>query len=216
MKVATKLLARKRFIDTGKQLNLIAVSWIQFMTHDWMDHLESTQQIELKASEKVANQCPLRSFKFYKTERVNTGLDNIKEGQWRIQGCFGGSREPPRDGSAIYGSNSSQLHEVRTYKEGKLKIAEEGLIQHDQEGLEKAGNIRNAWIGVSSLIALFILEHNAICDALKKEYPNLDDENLYRHARLVTSAVMAKIHTIDWTVQLLKTDTLLAGMRGNW
>ncbi|MFS7956212.1 putative hem peroxidase superfamily, hem peroxidase, animal-type [Helianthus anomalus] len=121
-----------------------------------------------------------------------------------------------RDGSAIYGSNSSQLHEVRTYKEGKLKIAEEGLIQHDQEGLEKAGNIRNAWIGVSSLIALFILEHNAICDALKKEYPNLDDENLYRHARLVTSAVMAKIHTIDWSVQLLKTDTLLAGMRGNW
>ncbi|KAJ0558081.1 putative heme peroxidase superfamily, heme peroxidase, animal-type [Helianthus annuus] len=98
MKVATKLLARKRFIDTGKQLNLIAVSWIQFMTHDWMDHLESTQQIELKASEKVANQCPLRSFKFYKTERVNTGLDNIKEGQWRIQGCFGGSREPPRFG----------------------------------------------------------------------------------------------------------------------
>ena len=44
----------------------------------------------------------------------------------------------------------------------------------------------------------------------------MGDNDLYRHARLVTSAVIAKIHTIDWTVELLKTDTLLAGMRGNW
>ncbi|KAJ7974523.1 alpha-dioxygenase 1-like [Quillaja saponaria] len=47
--------------------------------------------------------------------------------------------------------------------------------------------------------------HNAVCDALKKEYSYLDDEDLYRHARLVTSAVIAKVHTIDWTVELLKT-----------
>lgn len=51
---------------------------------------------------------------------------------------------------------------------------------------------------------------------MKKEYPELEDEELYRHARLVTSAVIAKVHTIDWTVQLLKTDTMLAGMRANW
>lgn len=50
----------------------------------------------------------------------------------------------------------------------------------------------------------------------QEHYPDLDDEKLYRHARLVTSAVIAKIHTIDWTVELLKTDTLLAGMRINW
>lgn len=50
----------------------------------------------------------------------------------------------------------------------------------------------------------------------QKEYPDMNDENIFRHARLVTSAVIAKIHTIDWTVQLLKTDTLHAGMRANW
>jgi alpha-dioxygenase len=44
----------------------------------------------------------------------------------------------------------------------------------------------------------------------------LEDEDIYRHARLVTSAVIAKIHTIDWTVELLKTETLHAGMRANW
>lgn len=50
----------------------------------------------------------------------------------------------------------------------------------------------------------------------QERYPDFDDEQLYRHARLVTSAVIAKIHTIDWTVELLKTETLLAGMRINW
>lgn len=51
---------------------------------------------------------------------------------------------------------------------------------------------------------------------IQKHYPQLGDEELYRHARLVTSAVIAKVHTIDWTVELLRTDTLLAGMRANW
>lgn len=33
---------------------------------------------------------------------------------------------------------------------------------------------------------------------------------------MVTAAVIAKVHTIDWTIELLKTDTLTAGMRINW
>ena len=42
------------------------------------------------------------------------------------------------------------------------------------------------------------------------------DEELYHRARLVTSTEIAKIHTIDWTMELLKTDTLLTAMRANW
>ncbi|CAK9161298.1 unnamed protein product [Ilex paraguariensis] len=122
MVVATKLLARRNLIDTGKQFNMIAAAWIQFMIHDWIDHLEDTQQIELTAPREVANECPLKSFKFYKTKEVPT--------------CF---------------------YEIKS-----------GFL-----------NTRTPWW-------------------------------------LVTSAVIAKIHTIDWTVELLKTDTLLAGMRANW
>lgn len=47
MVVATKLLARRKFLDTGKQFNMIAASWIQFMIHDWMDHLEDTNQVRI-------------------------------------------------------------------------------------------------------------------------------------------------------------------------
>lgn len=53
-------------------------------------------------------------------------------------------------------------------------------------------------------------------DLVQKGHPEYNDEQLYQHARLVTAAVLAKIHTIDWTTQLLKNNVLLAAMRINW
>ncbi|XXG48832.1 hypothetical protein AAC387_Pa02g3170 [Persea americana] len=208
--VATKLLARKKMIDTGKQFNMIAASWIQFMIHDWIDHLEDTkQQMEITAPPTVAGECPLRAFRFYDTKKVQTSFYKIKEGHLNI-------RTPWWDGSAIYGNNAEMLGRVRTFKDGKLIISNDGLLPHDDDGVLISGDVRNSWVGVSVLQALFVQEHNAICDLLKKHNPVFSDEELYRHARLVTSAVIAKVHTIDWTVELLKTNTLLAGMRANW
>ncbi|XP_059639883.1 alpha-dioxygenase 2 [Cornus florida] len=207
--VATKLLERKHFIDNGKQFNMIACSWIQFMIHDWIDHMEDTQQVEIKAPAEVADGCPLKSFKFFKSKQVPIGTPNLKSG-------FLNSRTPWWDGSVIYGNNEEGMGRVRTFKDGKLKISWDGLLEHDEEGIPISGDVRNCWAGFSLLQALFVKEHNAVCDMLKERYTDLEDEKLYQHARLVTSAVIAKIHTIDWTVELLKTDTLLAGMRINW
>ena len=64
---------------------------------------------------------------------------------------------------------------------------------------------------------LFYTESRLTFNSLFQErYPDFDDEKLYRTARLVTAAVIAKVHTIDWTIELVKTDTLTAGMRINW
>ncbi|CAI8594447.1 unnamed protein product [Vicia faba] len=85
MVVATKLLARKTFKDTGKQFNVLAAAWIQFMIHDWIDPLEDTQQIEFTAPHELANQCPLKSFKFLKTKEIPTGFYDIKTGHANIR-----------------------------------------------------------------------------------------------------------------------------------
>ncbi|KAF5795655.1 putative heme peroxidase superfamily, heme peroxidase, animal-type [Helianthus annuus] len=207
--VATKLLERRKFADCGKQFNMIACSWLQFMIHDWIDHMEDTQQVEIVAPAEVAEQCPLKSFKFYKSKHFPTGSLDTKTG-------FLNSRTPWWDGSVIYGNNEAGMGKVRAYSDGKLKIARDGLLEHDDKGIPISGDVRNCWAGFSLLQALFVKEHNAICDMLKDHYPEFDDEKLYQHARLVTSAIIAKIHTIDWTVELLKTDTLLAAMRINW
>ncbi|KAK0588068.1 hypothetical protein LWI29_033816 [Acer saccharum] len=219
--VAEKLLARKKYIDNGKQFNMIACSWIQFMIHDWIDHLEDTKQllnsaylykslpVELTAPNEISSSCPLKSFKFYKTKRVPTASPLMTIGSLN-------TRTPWWDGSVIYGNDDEGMRRARTFKDGKLKIAGDGLLEHDEKMIPISGDVRNCWAGFTLLQALFVKEHNAVCDMLKGHYSDLDDEKLYRHARLVTSAVIAKIHTIDWTVELLKTDTLLAGIRINW
>ncbi|CAN1272719.1 Alpha-dioxygenase PIOX [Linum perenne] len=188
---------------------MVAASWIQFMIHDWIDHLEDTKQVELIAPKDIESKCPLSSFKFYATKEVTTVIDDIKTGTIN-------ARTPWWDGSGIYGSDVRKLDKVREFKDGKLKLGEDGLLVLDGDGFAVSGEVRNSWSGVSAIHALFTKEHNSVCDMLKVENPGFGDEELYRRARLVTSAVIAKVHTIDWTVELLKTDTLLAGMRVNW
>ncbi|CAN4086647.1 unnamed protein product [Withania somnifera] len=207
--VATKLLERRNYTDCGCQFNMIACAWVQFMIHDWNDHMEDSEQVELRAPQDIATGCPLKSFKFLKTKRVPTGSLDLKFGHLN-------SRTPWWDGSVIYGNNKEGMIRVRTFKDGKLRISGDGLLEHDDNDIPISGDVRNHWAGYSLLQALFVKEHNAICDMLKEHYPEFDDEKLYRHARLITSAVIAKIHTIDWTIELVKTDTLVAAMRINW
>ncbi|KAI3682172.1 hypothetical protein L2E82_50106 [Cichorium intybus] len=207
--VATKLLERRQFTDCGKQFNMIACSWLQFMIHDWIDHMEDNRQTEIVAPAEVVDQCPLKSFRFQQSKEISTGSAQPNTG-------FVNARTPWWDGSVIYGNDEVGMRKVRAYKDGKLKISGDGLLEHDEKWIPISGDVRNYWAGFSLLQALFVIEHNAVCDMLKEHYPELDEEKLFQHARLVTSAIIAKIHTIDWTVELLKTDTLLAAMRINW
>ena len=70
-------------------------------------------------------------------------------------------------------------------------------------GREITGFTENGWVGLSLLHALFALEHNAICDELKKHNPLWDDERLFQQARLVNAALLAKIHTVEWSTAIL-------------
>ena len=62
---------------------------------------------------------------------------------------------------------------MRTRVDGKLKIGDNDLLQHEVNGIAISGDIRNSWAGVSTLQALFVKEHNAVCDALKASNANL-------------------------------------------
>ncbi len=69
---------------------------------------------------------------------------------------------------------------------------------------------------MSLLHTLFAREHNAICDRLKVAYPHWDDNRLFNVARLVNAAVMAKIHTVEWTPSILPNPGLNAALNANW
>ena len=66
------------------------------------------------------------------------------------------------------------------------------------------------------LHTVFALEHNHICSQLKAKYPAWSDDQLYGKARLVNAALMAKIHTVEWTPAILPHPIVSAGLRANW
>jgi hypothetical protein len=51
---------------------------------------------------------------------------------------------------------------------------------------------------------------------LKGHNPSWDDEKLFLTARLVNAALIAKIHTVEWTPGILNTKALQIGMNANW
>ena len=105
-------------------------------------------------------------------------------------------------------------------------------------GQEAVGFPDNWSIGMSFYHNLFVREHNLFVDAFRAQVartPNQDSglrnpahpsrviryrdvtaEELYQAARLVVAAEIAKIHTVEWTTQLLYDEVLYRGMNANW
>ena len=96
-------------------------------------------------------------------------------------------------------------------------VGDDGRLGVDPAtGLEITGFTENAWIGLSLLHGIFAMEHNAICAMLKRHNPSWDDERLFQQARLVNSALLAKIHTVEWTPAILPNPVTAAALRTNW
>ncbi|KAJ3396805.1 hypothetical protein HDV05_003115, partial [Chytridiales sp. JEL 0842] len=55
---------------------------------------------------------------------------------------------------------------------------------------------KNWCVELSLLHNVFARNHNNICDMLKNEYPTMDDETLFRKARLVNAGISAKIRYV--------------------
>ena len=137
-----------------------------------------------------------------------------------------GSARPPAyinenshwwDGSQIYGSTPEVEAALRVGQGGRIRVDDDGRIPVDPAtGLEITGFTENGWIGLSLLHALFASEHNSICERLAHAFPASNDEQLFRQARLINAALMAKIHTVEWTPAILPNPVVQTAMRTNW
>lgn len=61
-----------------------------------------------------------------------------------------------------------------------------------------------------------VKEHNAIATKLASAYPTMTDQQLFDKARMINAAVIAKIHTIEWTPAILPNNNLAVAMYTNW
>lgn len=209
--VSRKLMTRDTF-KPATTLNLLAAAWIQFMTHDWFNHGDNQTDNPLLV--EVADDDPW----FEKPMRIRrTAADSTRTPEE--------ADKPPSyvnvvshwwDASGIYGCDAATCAKVRSEVDGKLVVKGDRLPTDPETGLAITGFNGNWWIGLGLLHTLFTLEHNSICDRLKQEYPHWTDERLFNTARLINAALMAKIHTVEWTTAILGHPALQIGMRGNW
>jgi hypothetical protein len=213
--VSRVLFTRKDGFKAVPFLNLNAASWIQFMNHDWVSYGEPADAEPYRIP--LAEDDPVRRTLHQKYMLVRpTQTDPTRQP---------GETTPSHinevtswwDGSQIYGSNEETVQALRSHHGGKLRLdPKTGNLPVLPDGVEHAGFRRNWWVGLSMLHVLFVKEHNAICDRLAASYPHFSDQRLYDTARLINAAVLAKIHTVEWTPGILPNPTLYQAMNANW
>jgi hypothetical protein len=207
--VSRELLTRHKFLP-ATSLNVLAGAWLQFMIRDWFSHgkseTENPWKLDLAEDDPWTQERPMQVMRTRKDPSIPpddtsppTYL-NTETHWW--------------DGSQLYGSNAEAQERVRTGESGKLVVGPDSTLP--EELVAAASKEPGFWVGLALLQTLFVLEHNAICDRLRAEYPSWSDHDLFDHARLINSALLAKIHTVEWTTGILGHPTMQIGMRANW
>lgn len=118
----------------------------------------------------------------------------------------------------VYGSDERQQHALRTMSGGKMKLDAEGRLPEDpaKAGVDLTGFNNNFNPILSLLHWLAVREHNAIAEFLAELHSDWDDETLFQMARKANVAQLARIHTDQWTRDLLQHETLQIGMHADW
>ena len=118
----------------------------------------------------------------------------------------------------LYGNNEGEVAQLRSFKGGKLELDENGMLPEDprKPGVDRTGFNNNYNPELSLLHWLFSVEHNAIADHYSYFHPDWDDEQLFQMARKANCAQISRIHTIQWTEDLLQHPTLQLGMHADW
>ncbi|EWG99265.1 hypothetical protein Q427_25930 [Halomonas sp. BC04] len=217
--ISRRLMTRDPFVP-ATTLNVLVPAWLQFMVHDWFSHGSNDTEAErYEVPLDEDDDWPWERMTVLRSRR-DTTRSSADEGH---PNTFLNTETQWWDASQIYGSSLRRQRLVRTdpdsgelLADGKLYLKPDGHLPLDEHGIELAGTNGNWWVGLSLMHTLFAREHNAIVDRLRIEHPDRDGEWLFQKARLVNAALIAKIHTVEWTPALLDTPELRLGMRANW
>ncbi|KRA28123.1 MULTISPECIES: peroxidase family protein [unclassified Nocardioides] len=210
--ISERLMARDEFKPAGI-INGLAAAWLQFENHNWFFHGDGVPDRTIDIPLQEGDDFPENPMRIRSTIPINGGEI--------ASGCpapvFANQETHWWDGSQIYGSGKDRQDEMRTFVDGKIKVGDDGrLLKSSIPGIDLTGMKENYWVGVGLLHTMFSREHNAVCDELKKAYPSLSDQRLFELGVLVVSALIAKIHTVEWTPCVLRHPALQIGMYANW
>lgn len=207
--VSRRLMTRDELIPASAGNALIA-TWLQFMIRDWFKHGKSPVENPWVLPVEPGDGWPEPQVTIPRTPVDPTTPP--------------GSNLPPThinvmshwwDGSQLYGNSPAEQEFLRAGEGGRLRVVN-GLPPIPDDPALNPALTPGFWLGVGMMQTLFALEHNAICDHLAAAHPDWDDERLFQRGRLITAALLAKIHTIEWTPAVTGHPTAVTALHANW
>lgn len=176
-------------------------------------------------------------------QQYKKGFDKISTNDtthwWDASQIYGSSRKEQE--ALRKGRDGKMKTTVVNGREILPKVLDFNAANNKQnQGLEATGFRDNWWVGLSLLHTLFVEEHNSIAVMLKSKNAKYNkksgkwawkrwrtdkplflddkqlDEQIFQTARLINAAVLAKIHTVEWTPAILPNPTLKKAMYINW
>jgi hypothetical protein len=190
--VSRVLLTRDQFLP-ATTLNVLAGAWLQFEIHDWFSHKTNPEKpVTLGGA------------------RIEATLEDE-----HTRGKFPSEDTHWWDGSQVYGTSEEERALLR---DGAYLREEDRTLPLDVvQKLDFERRHAGFWSGWALLRSIFALEHNRICDELRRsERRSWTDDELFETARLVNVALMAKIHTVEWTPGIIAHPTTVRAMSMNW
>ncbi len=211
-RVVSRRLMTREIFKPAPTVNLLAASWIQFMVKDWISHGAGDPNLAYDLSLPADDGWPTPRLLIPRTIPDPTRGD--KEDGY--PSTFANINTAWWDASSIYGSTLEQQSRIRSGNDGKLRVTPDGMLILPEEPTLDPTQVAGFWVGLAMMGGLFALEHNAVCDRLKAANPSWDDNELFQRARLVVSALIAKIHTVEWTPAIISHPTTVTALRANW
>lgn len=216
--ISNYLCDQKENIDD--ELQLTDFNWVfgQFIDHDiTLVGVDYSERIFVKVPSGDNSFAPGSIIPIFRTVAApGTGTDKQNPRK------FNNEITSFLDASNVYGSNKERADWLRSFKDGKMKVSDGDLLPwntisgefnskidpnapslandtHISDKLYVAGDIRaNENTLLTTLHTLFVREHNRLCDEIKEQNPNWNDEKIYQKARKKVGAFYQSIVFNEW------------------
>jgi len=208
--VSLELLTREHF-QPATTLSMLAAAWVQFMVRDWFSHGKSPKENPWLIQLRDDDPWPEHPMKI-----LRVPADPTRPPSSNLPPTHVNTETHWWDASQIYGSSKEQEAMRRSGQDGKLIIGSNGLLQLPSDPNLNPAMVPGWWLGLEMMMTVFTLEHNAICDRLRAEYPTWSDDDIFERARIINAALTAKIHTVEWTPAIISHPTSQYALRANW
>ncbi len=201
--------------------NLSDYVWVfgQFIDHDIVlvdNDLSEPLAIRIPEDDQTftADGAPIGMFRSRGMLGTGNSEDNVRKYANEVTAYI--------DGSGIYGSTEARAKWLRTFEDGKLKTSIGDLLPWNTKTGEfndpkenavpfmddpvrisskhfVAGDIRaNENPLLIGFHTLFLREHNRLCDEIKINYPDFNDEEIYQKARKMVGGFLQSITYQEW------------------